>query len=79
LAVKENSHRSGNPPQKASKNVATSTIVVSLDPFSPAPSNSSAMKTADPQSPGPSASLVETEETPGGIKRDPKTLKPTAE
>jgi hypothetical protein len=37
------------------------------------------MKTADPQSPGPSASLVETEETPGWIERDPNALKPTAE
>jgi hypothetical protein len=60
-------------------NVATSTIVVFLDPFFPTPSNSAAMKTADPQSPGPSASMVETEENPEKIERDPDVLKPTAE
>jgi hypothetical protein len=53
--------------------------VVSLDPFSPNPSNSSAMKTADPPSPGPSVSMVETEETPERIERVPDALIPTAE
>jgi len=64
---------------KASKNVATSTIVVSLDLFSPTPSSCSAMKTDDPQSPGPSSSRVEIEETPEWIERNPNAPKPTAE
>jgi len=42
-----------------SRNVATSTTVVSSDHMSPTLSTSTAMKTPDPQSPGPSASLVE--------------------
>jgi hypothetical protein len=37
------------------------------------------MKTPDAQCPGPSASLVEAEENPEKIERDPDTLKPTAE
>jgi hypothetical protein len=35
--------------RKASNNVCTSTVAVSPDPLSPAPSNSSAMKTQETQ------------------------------
>jgi hypothetical protein len=65
--------------QKASKSVATSTIVVSLDFFSPTLSTSSAVKMPDPQLPGPSASLVETEQTPESTYRDPDTSEPAGE
>ena len=37
------------------------------------------MKIHDPQYPGPSAPLLETEDTPEKIERDPDILEPAAE
>jgi len=45
--------------------------VASLDPFPPAPSSCSAVKTPDPQSLGTSAFLVEIEMTLGNSEGDP--------
>jgi hypothetical protein len=56
-AADEHSPKSGS----RSPRVFSLTIVVSPDPLSSAPSNSSSVETLEPQSPGPSVFLIKTE------------------
>jgi hypothetical protein len=74
-AADELSPKSGN----RSPRVFPLTIVVSPDPSSSAPSNSSAVKTPDPQSSGPSVSLIETEGLYKTQRGDPESPEPAAE
>ena len=64
--------------KKVTKTVSTSTIVISPDLLSPAPSTPLTIKTPDPQSLGPAASLVGSEETPGKKEDNPDAPQPAA-
>jgi hypothetical protein len=80
LAVAENSPESRQKfSKKASRSVFTSNTVVSPDPLSPTPSQSSAAKTPDLQFHSPSASLAKSEETPENTDGDPDIPKPHLE
>jgi hypothetical protein len=65
-------------PKTPFESVCTSTVVVSLEPFSPTPSTLQPVKTPDPQSPGP-AFLVESEQTPEKTEGHPDTNEPAVE
>jgi len=64
---------------KGHQTVSTSTIVISPDHLSPAPSTPLTMKTPDPKSLGPAASLVESKETPENTEEDPDDPEPAAD